>query len=138
MKLFLLSLVLMSSSFAAWEEYNGDWKGNGKYINKGFSYLCEHYQVSLSVSENHLKIYNGHYICKGKKTIIDDRDYIIDGEVILDQNQDQVGEITDEKILIKDKDPAYEIFFKRYEENLFVIESRIDHIQEEIMIGILK
>jgi hypothetical protein len=138
MRYLILGLFFISNAFAVWEDYSGDWKGNGKYLNRGLSYICEHYQISLDVTDTELSIFDGHYICKGKKILLKDRDYLIKGNQVFDQNQQIVGEITHKKILLKDQDPAYEIFFKRFEENLFVIESRVDDTQEEFMIGILK
>ena len=136
-KLCLFFTIFSYSLFAQYEQYDGDWKGSGKFIGSTNSFLCESYQISINIRGDSLKITDGQYTCKRKTTKIADRNLFIKGNDLLNNNDKIVGSISLKKIIIKDSFPSYELFISRFESNLFVIESDITTEKEEIMIGIL-
>lgn len=139
MKNLIISIIILPFlTFADFSNYIGTWKGSGKYMNRGISYICSPYYFTLNIQNNILDLYDWNYKCKGNIISPKTRSLEISGNDLIDRNGNIVGEITDEKILIKDQDPAFELFIKRYENDIFVIESIVDDTREEFMIGILK
>lgn len=138
MKRIVFLFLFSSSLFANFYHYEGSWVGKGKYVSSTSSVICSNYNISISVTNSVLNIFDWNYICRGEETRPSTHSLIIKKGKLINSNNEIIGSIDSDKILIKDPNSLFEVFLKVYETNLFVIESHVDQAQEKFMIGILE